>query len=52
VQVGIVEPGKAPGAGLHRQHGMIEETGELGSAAAGRRAARRRAMAPAPRSSC
>src|SRR6266498_2006596 len=27
---GIVEPGKAPGAGLHRQLGMLEETGMLG----------------------
>ncbi len=24
---GIVEPGKVPGAGLHRQLGMLEETG-------------------------
>ncbi len=27
---GIVEPGKVPGAGLHRQLGMLEETGILG----------------------
>ncbi len=27
---GIVEPGKVPGSGLHRQLGMLEETGILG----------------------
>ncbi len=44
---GIVEPGKVPGSGLHRQLGMLEETGILGSAAAARRRTHRRATAPA-----
>src|SRR5438552_10279026 len=44
---GIVEPGKVPGSGLHRQLGMLEETGILGSAAAARRRTHRRATATA-----
>ena len=44
---GIVEPGKVPGFGLHRQLGMLEETGILASAAAARRRTHRRATAPA-----